>query len=55
MPSDAREYVVRCDGAPRRLIVLRASSAARFCAILCRRFPQHDWSLAERFLPQGAD
>lgn len=55
MASDMREYVVRCDGTPRRLIVLQSSCAARFCAILSRRYPQHDWRLAERFLPQGAD
>jgi len=56
MPSDTcLEYVVRCDGMPHRLIVLRSSHAARFCAILSRLYPQHDWVLAQRFLPEGAD
>jgi len=49
------EYVIRCDGVPRWLVVLKPSHVGGFCRTLTRLFPQHEWAVADRFQPQGAD
>ncbi len=49
------EFVIRCDGEPSKLIMLPPSALAKFTKRLRQRYPDHDWAVADRFQPQGAD
>ncbi len=49
------EFVIRCDGEPSKLIMLPPSVLAKFTQRLRQRYPDHDWAVADRFQPQGAD
>jgi len=49
------EFVIRCDGKPSKLIMLRPSVLMRFIQKLRQRFPEHEWAVSDRFQPQGSD
>lgn len=49
------EFLIRCDGEPSKLIMLPPSVLAKFARRLRQRYPDHDWAVADRFQPQGAD
>lgn len=49
------EFVIRCDGEPSKLMVLPPEILTKFTQRLRQRYPDHEWAIADRFLPQGAD
>lgn len=49
------EFLILRDGSPLKLMHIEQNRAARFCRRLAARFPAHEWTLVDRFLPQGAD
>lgn len=53
--TSTTEYLVLRDGSPYKLMRFDGQRVSRFCRRLADRFPSHDWSVVDRFLPQGAD
>jgi len=53
--SKGEEYVILRDREPVKFVFLSPEFIQRFCVRLSRRYPEHRWSVASRFLAQGAD
>ena len=53
--SQGHDYLILRDGSPYKLVHFNTDRAIKFCRRISARFPTHDWSLVDRFQPQGAD
>ena len=53
--SQAHDYLILRDGSPYKLMHFDTAHVIEFCRRLSARFPSHDWSVVDRFMPQGAD
>lgn len=55
MAMQAREYVIRQDHLPHMVVALEPDRIAPYMAVLRTRYPDHFWSVSERFPLNGSD
>jgi len=53
--NDVQEFAIRRDGLPYKLLRLTPEQIKRFMDRVSVRYPDHDWSVSERFVLNGSD
>ena len=55
MPSFSREFVVRKDSLPMKIVTVSPDRLRQFMDRVRGRYPGHQWSVSERFLLNAGD
>lgn len=55
MPTDTRDFVIRQNSEPLKVLHMDFSRIGPYMRRLQARFPEHRWSVSERFLTVGSD
>ena len=53
--TEVQEFAIRRDGLPYKLLRSTPEQVRRFVARISARFPDHDWSVSQRFVLNGSD
>ncbi len=55
MPTKSRDFLIRKDGLPVKVLHLERNRTVSYMRRLQARFPDYRWSISERFLLSGSD